>query len=223
MCVCVCVRHAGSLFVAMRTINCGLWDLALLPGIEPRPPALWAQSLGHWTTGKSSSPWCFKMLIYLFIFGCAASSSLLAVWAFSSCGEPGLVCSRDSCASHCSGFPCWAQVLGQERFRGCCAPAQGLQGTGLAAHLLLVSSQVRDQTCFPCTARGTPDHWTTMDACPRWAYGLAPSDHPLILFPEWSLWLYWTVQLLHARSVAVCIPRPHLANFSLYFKTLRQN
>ena len=205
----------------MRTINCGLWDLALLPGIEPRPLHLKLRVLATGPPGKSASPWCFKMLIYLFIFGCADSSSLLAVWAFSSCSEPGLVCSLDSRSSHCSGFPCWAQVLGQERFRGCCALAQGLQGTGLAAHLLLGSSQVRDQTCVPCTARRTLDHWTTREACPRWAYGLAPSDHPLILFPEWPLWLYWTVQLLHARSVAVCIPLPHLATFSMYFKTLR--
>ena len=28
---------------------CGRWDLPL-PGIEPRPPALGAQSLNHWTT-----------------------------------------------------------------------------------------------------------------------------------------------------------------------------
>ena len=40
----------------MRTINCGLWDLALLPGLELEPPALGAQSLGHWTTRKVPAP-----------------------------------------------------------------------------------------------------------------------------------------------------------------------
>ena len=29
-----------------------MWDLVPRPGIEPGPPALWAQSLTHWTTGE---------------------------------------------------------------------------------------------------------------------------------------------------------------------------
>ena len=32
------------------TLSCGIWDLAPWPGIEPRPSALGAWSLGHWTT-----------------------------------------------------------------------------------------------------------------------------------------------------------------------------
>ena len=31
-------------------LGCGMWDLVPWPGIEPRPPALGAQSLKHWTT-----------------------------------------------------------------------------------------------------------------------------------------------------------------------------
>ena len=30
----------------------GMWDLVPWPGIKPRPPALWAWSLSHWTPGK---------------------------------------------------------------------------------------------------------------------------------------------------------------------------
>ena len=31
-------------------LGCGMFDLVPWPGIEPGPPALWAQSLSHWTT-----------------------------------------------------------------------------------------------------------------------------------------------------------------------------
>ena len=30
-------------------LSCGTWDLVSWPGIEPRPPALGAQSLSHWS------------------------------------------------------------------------------------------------------------------------------------------------------------------------------
>ena len=40
----------GLLSCDMRTLSCGLWDLVPRPGIEPRPPALGARSLTHWTT-----------------------------------------------------------------------------------------------------------------------------------------------------------------------------
>ena len=38
------------LVVAGGTLSCGRWDLVPGPGREPRPPALGAQSLGHWTS-----------------------------------------------------------------------------------------------------------------------------------------------------------------------------
>ena len=38
------------LVVAHRVFSCSMWDLVLWPGIEPRPPALGALSLSHWTT-----------------------------------------------------------------------------------------------------------------------------------------------------------------------------
>ena len=33
-------------------LSCGMWDLLLQPGIEPRIPALGAWSLSHWTTSE---------------------------------------------------------------------------------------------------------------------------------------------------------------------------
>ena len=37
------------------TIPCSIWDFSSPAGMEPVPPALEAQSLNHWTTGKSQS------------------------------------------------------------------------------------------------------------------------------------------------------------------------
>ena len=34
----------------MQTLGCHIWDLVPWAGIEPRPPALGARSLSHWTT-----------------------------------------------------------------------------------------------------------------------------------------------------------------------------
>ena len=42
--------------------------------------------------------------IYLFIYGCAGSS--FCMWAFSSCGQRGLLSSCWMQSSHCCGFPC---------------------------------------------------------------------------------------------------------------------
>ena len=36
--------------VAPGLSSCGMWNLVSWPGIEPRPPALGAWSLSHWTT-----------------------------------------------------------------------------------------------------------------------------------------------------------------------------
>ena len=44
------------LVAACRIFSCGMWDLLIVPwpGKEPRPPALGAWSLNHWTTRKVS-------------------------------------------------------------------------------------------------------------------------------------------------------------------------
>ena len=41
---------------ACKIFSCSMWDLVPRPGIEPRPPALGARSLSHWTTREV--PWC---------------------------------------------------------------------------------------------------------------------------------------------------------------------
>ena len=38
----------------MSTFSCSMWDLVPWPRIKPRPPALGAQSLSHWTTREVS-------------------------------------------------------------------------------------------------------------------------------------------------------------------------
>ena len=35
---------------SMQTVICGMWDLVPGAGMKPRPPALGARSLSHWTT-----------------------------------------------------------------------------------------------------------------------------------------------------------------------------
>ena len=46
-------HHTGSFGYSLRTLSCGMWDLVSWPGIKPRPPALGAWSLSHWTTRKA--------------------------------------------------------------------------------------------------------------------------------------------------------------------------
>ena len=41
------------IYLAMPSLSCGKQDLVPWPGIKPRPPALGAQSLGHWSPGRS--------------------------------------------------------------------------------------------------------------------------------------------------------------------------
>ena len=39
-------------FLFMPSLSCNVWNLTPCPGMEPRPPALGAQSLRHWTARK---------------------------------------------------------------------------------------------------------------------------------------------------------------------------
>ena len=43
---------------SMLALSCSMWDLASCPGIDHGPPALWAESLNHWTTREVPLP-CF--------------------------------------------------------------------------------------------------------------------------------------------------------------------
>ena len=72
ICLFVCIRSqlqypglsvfvsAGGIFSCVTlTLVCSLWDLVPLPGTEPRPPALGAQSLSHWTPREV--PGCYTL------------------------------------------------------------------------------------------------------------------------------------------------------------------
>ena len=73
------------------------------------------------------------------------------LWAFSSCGERGLLSSCGARASYCSDFSC------------CEEQAQQLWCMGLAAPRHMESFQTRDQTCVFCTSRWILNHWTTRE------------------------------------------------------------
>ena len=103
----------------------------------------------------------FKNLyFYLFIFGCTGSL-LLLFWAFSSCGEQGLLSSWGALASHCSGFSCcrtWA--LGMQ------ASVLQHMGSGVVVHVLSFPGACRifpEQESNPCT--------------PHWQADAQPQDH----------------------------------------------
>ena len=91
------------------------------------------------------------MSLFLAVLGlcCCVGFILIA-------GKPGLLCSCCAQASHCSGFSCGTQDLGQAgfssfdawaqelRFPGSRAHAQKLWCTGLVASQHVGSSQIRD-------------------------------------------------------------------------------
>ena len=50
----------------MQALSCGMWHLIPWPGILPRPPALGAWSLSHWTTREDPQTQCFKQQNFIF-------------------------------------------------------------------------------------------------------------------------------------------------------------
>ena len=82
-------------------------------------------------------------------------------WAFSGCGEQGLLSRCGAQASHCSGFSCcgaWAFSSCGSQTRAC-----RLECTGLAASRHVGSYQTGDRTHVPCIGRQILNHWTTGD------------------------------------------------------------
>ena len=65
----------------MLGFTCGMWDPAPWSGIEPRPPALGAQSLSHWTTREVPS---LTSLNFIFLI-CDSTLAWKIPWA----EEPG--------------------------------------------------------------------------------------------------------------------------------------
>ena len=54
------------------TLSCIVWDLVPWPGVQPRPPALGARTVGHWTSREAPCP-------LLFIFYCYLTLSTLSL------------------------------------------------------------------------------------------------------------------------------------------------
>ena len=92
----------------------------------------------------------FKFLAVLGFCCCAQ--------AFFSCGEWGLLSSRDVQASHCGHFFCcraWALEC-------------GLSSCGTLVSVVITSqhvesSQIKDGTCVLCIGRQILNHWTTRE------------------------------------------------------------
>ena len=57
------VEHDLTTNPHMPGLSCGMWNLVPRPGIEPKPPALEARSLNHWTAREFPDVWLFKALI----------------------------------------------------------------------------------------------------------------------------------------------------------------
>ena len=75
------LQYLGSsvFIVACRIFSCGMWDLVPWPRIEPRPPALGARSLSHWTTISLNKIFLF---LNLFPYYLGTLSSETKMWIF---------------------------------------------------------------------------------------------------------------------------------------------
>ena len=95
-----------------------------------------------------------------FFFGCVGSSLqctrlFVAVHGRSLAAESGGYSHCTVWASLCGGFSCCrALALGHTGFSSCGAWAQLPHG------IWDPSSQIRDETHFPCIVRPTPNHWS---------------------------------------------------------------
>ena len=58
------IPACGFFVAACRIFSCGMQDLVPWPGIKPRPPALGARSLNHWTTREVPKLWILLILYY---------------------------------------------------------------------------------------------------------------------------------------------------------------
>ena len=80
------------IYLCALSLSCGMWDLVPWQGIQPRPPALGAQSFSHWTTREVPSAFSF-------------SSQNLAVCYFVVTYGPPLPCPYQCAPSLKNSFP----------------------------------------------------------------------------------------------------------------------
>ena len=52
------------IYLAVLGLSCSMWDLVPWPGMEPKPPALGAQSLSYWTTREVPDFWCLEISLF---------------------------------------------------------------------------------------------------------------------------------------------------------------
>ena len=78
------MRHIESSIsvVEYGSFSCSMWDPVLWPGMEPRSPALEAQSLSHWTTGELPHLYTFKRVNFLnmWIISKAIITKIIYIW-----------------------------------------------------------------------------------------------------------------------------------------------
>ena len=130
--------------------------------------------------GKTDHPhvvevWCWTQRIWILFFFLTALGLHCCAWAFSGCGERGLLSSWDVWASHCGGFSRRAQLQGA-----------GLRSwlTCLAALQHVESSRTRDQTCVPCTGKGSYPLYRQGRPQREWILFSPSSPPPLLAGPS---------------------------------------
>ena len=52
------------IYLAVLGLSCSMWYLIPWPGMEPKPPALGAQSLSYWTTREVPDFWCLEISLF---------------------------------------------------------------------------------------------------------------------------------------------------------------
>ena len=109
------------------------------------------------------------------------------MWAFSSCGEQGLIFIAVAQASHCRGFSCCG-ALALDRGASVVA-SHGLSSwaSGLVVQQHVGSSLTRDQTLVPCVGRQTPNHCTPGKPFVFNLLRKCPSTEHLLRHPFWCL------------------------------------
>ena len=137
----------GDLCCSTRPLSGGMWDLVPWPEIEPRPPALGAQSLNRWTT-REVPPYyfiLFYLFVYLFIY------LFWLRWVFVAARGLSLVAASRGCSAlRCAGFSLrWLLLLRSTGSRR--------TGSVIVAHWLSCSVACGifpDQGSNPCPLQG---------------------------------------------------------------------
>ena len=104
------------------------------------------------------------MVIFFYLFILASVGLCCCTWAFSSCGEQGLIFTAVAQASHCRGFPCCGALALDTGASIIASHGLSSWGSGLVAQQHVGSSLTRDQTLVPHNGRQTSNHCTTREA-----------------------------------------------------------